>query len=46
MEALPYMEQIVKNRPVHFADLPSVIKYAIMGGLVRNKKSACISMPA
>lgn len=29
MEALPFMEQIVNNRPVHFKDLQSVIKYAI-----------------
>ena len=46
MEALPFMEQIVKNRPVHFADLQSVIRYGVVGGQVRDKRSARISMPA
>ena len=46
MEALPFMEQIVKNRPVHFPDLASVVKYGVIGGQVKNKKSARISMPA
>jgi protein phosphatase methylesterase 1 len=46
MEALPFMEQIVKNRPVHFPDLQSVIRYGVIGGQVRDKRSARISMPA
>lgn len=46
MEALPFMEQIVKNRPVHFGDLQSVVKYGVIGGQVRNKRSARVSMPA
>ena len=46
MEALPFMEQIVKNRPVHFPDLQSVVKYGVIGGQVRNKRSARVSMPA
>lgn len=46
MEALPFMEQIVKNRPVHFPDLPSVVKYGVLGGQVRDKRSARVSMPA
>ena len=46
MEALPFMEQIVKNRPVHFPDLASVVKYGVLGGQVRDKRSARISMPA
>ena len=29
MEALPFMEQIVNNRPESFPDLTSVIKYGI-----------------
>ena len=29
MEALPFMEQIVKNRPQEFPDLRSVVKYGI-----------------
>ena len=32
MEALPFMEQIVKNRPVHFKDLSSVVKYGLQSG--------------
>jgi len=32
MEALPFMEQIVRNRPVHFKDLQSVIKYGLQSG--------------
>ena len=32
MDALPFMEQIVKNRPVHFPDLQSVVKYGVLGG--------------
>ena len=46
MDALPFMEQIVKNRPVHFPDLQSVIKYGVQGGQVRERKSARVSMPA
>ena len=32
MEALPFMEQIVKQRPPRFPDLKSVIKYGIQNG--------------
>ena len=46
MDALPFMEQIVKNRPVHFPDLQSVVKYGLLGGQVKDKRSARISMPA
>ena len=46
MEALPFMEQIVTNRPDSFPDLPSVVKYGIFGGQVKDKKSARVSMPA
>ena len=46
MEALPFMEQIVRNRPVQFEDLQSVVKYGIMGGQVKDRKSARVSMPA
>ena len=46
MEALPFMEQIVKNRPVHFPDLPAVIKFGLLGGQVKDKRSARVSMPA
>lgn len=46
MDALPFMEQIVKSRPMHFPDLASVVKYGVMGGQVRDRKSARVSMPA
>lgn len=46
MEALPFMEQIVKNRPYHFTDLQSVIKWGLQSGQVRDKRSARVSMPA
>ena len=46
MDALPFMEQIVKNRPVHFPDLQAVVKYGVLGGQVKDKRSARISMPA
>lgn len=29
LEALPFMESIVNNRPSHFSDLQSVVKYGI-----------------
>ena len=46
MEALPYMETIVKNRPKQFPDLKSVVKYGIQNGQVRDRLSARVSMPA
>ena len=45
MDALPFMEQIVKNRPVHFPDMTSVVKYGVHSGQVKDKKSARVSMP-
>lgn len=32
MEALPFMEQIVKNRPVHFQNLQGAIKWGLQSG--------------
>ena len=46
MEALPFMEQIVKSRPKHFPDLQSVIRYGIQSGQVKDRLSARVSMPA
>jgi len=46
MEALPFMEQIVKNRPPQFPDMRSVVKYGIQSGQVKDMKSARVSMPA
>lgn len=45
MDALPFMRQIVSNRPQAFKDLPSVIKYGVSSGQVRDKRSARVSMP-
>ena len=46
MEALPFMEQIVKKRPPRFKDMKSVIQYGIQNGQVRDRTSARVSMPA
>lgn len=46
MEALPFMEQLVTSRPQDFTDLPSVVKYGLFNSLVKDKKSARVSMPA
>ena len=32
MDALPFMEAIVKNRPKEFSDLKSVVKYGVQSG--------------
>ena len=32
MDALPFMEAIVKNRPQQFQDLKSVVRYGIQSG--------------
>ena len=46
MDALPFMEQIVKNRPTSFSSIQSVIKYGVNSGQVRDLNSAKVSMPA
>jgi len=46
LDALPFMEQIVKNRPPQFSNLQSVVKYGVNSGTVRELKSAKVSMPA
>lgn len=46
MDALPFMEQIVKNRPNHFKDMQSAIKWGLQSGQVRDRLSARVSMPA
>lgn len=45
MDALPFMEEIVKNRPTVFPDVQSVVKYGYTSMTVRDLKSAKISMP-
>lgn len=46
MDALPFMEDIVRKRPTHFKDIQSVVKYGITSQTVRNLESARVSMPA
>ena len=46
MEALPFMERFIFSRPPRFASLAEVIKYGVQTGLVRDKISARVSMPA
>ena len=46
MDALPFMESIVSNRPSQFSNLQSVVKYGVNSGTVRNLESARVSMPA
>jgi protein phosphatase methylesterase 1 len=36
----------VQSRPVSFKNLPSVVKYGISSGQVRDKRSARVSMPS
>ena len=46
MDALPFMESIVKTRPSKFDSLQSVIKYGVTSNTVRDVRSARVSMPA
>ncbi len=46
LDALPFMENIVSQRPSRFSSLQSVIKYGVNSGTVRNLESARVSMPA
>lgn len=46
MDALPFMESIVKSRPSKFNNLQDVVKYGVSSGTVRDIKSAKVSMPA
>jgi protein phosphatase methylesterase 1 len=46
MDALPFMESIVKGRPSQFKSLQEVIKYGYTSGTVRDLQSAKVSMPA
>jgi protein phosphatase methylesterase 1 len=45
LDALPFMEDIVKNRPSKFTDQASVVKYGFMSQTVRDLRSAKVSMP-
>lgn len=43
--ALPFMEQIVENRPTSFSTMTEAIKWGIMSGQVKNLNSARVTIP-
>ena len=45
-DVLPHMEDVIGNRPSSFTDITSCIRYGVMSKLVKNARSACVSMPA
>ena len=45
MEALPYMESIVENRPQYFSSINKGIEYMFKNGTIKNLESARISVP-
>jgi len=45
LEALPFMETIVKNRPGSFKDPQSAIQWAYRSGTVKDVTSARVSIP-
>lgn len=45
MEALPYMENIVYNRPPSFSSVEKGIEYMFKSGTIKNLDSARISVP-
>lgn len=45
LEALPFMENIVKNRPAIFKDPQSAIQWAYRSGTVKDVTSARVSIP-
>lgn len=45
MEALPYMESIVKSRPSNFDSIDHAVEYMYKTGTIKNVESARISVP-
>ena len=45
MEALPFMEEIVNNRPPHFTSVEKGIEYMYKSNTIKNLESARISVP-
>ncbi len=45
MEALPYMENIVKTRKSRFRSLEDGVEYMVKSGTIKNLESARISVP-
>lgn len=45
LSALPFMEQVVENRPVSFKTMTEAIKWGMVSGQVRDLTSARVTMP-
>ena len=45
MDALPFMENIVNNRPPSFESMNKAIEYMFKSGTIKNSESARISVP-
>ena len=45
LSALPFMEQIVENRPTTFESIQEAIKYGVTSGQVKRLESARLTMP-
>ena len=45
MDALPFMEQIIDNRPGLFSSLEECIEYTYKSKTIRNLASAKVSVP-
>lgn len=46
IEALPFMEQIVNNRPKHFKSYEQAIQWSLNTSTLMTLSSARVSMPA
>ena len=44
--ALPFMQDVISNRPSEFSDLTAAISFGVHSKQVRDKRSACVSIPA
>ena len=45
MDALPFMEDIVRKRPSSFKDIQAAVKYCVTSQTIRKLESARVSMP-
>ncbi len=45
MDALPFMEEIVRSRPKSFSSIDSSIQYMYKSGTIKNIQSARVSVP-
>lgn len=46
LSALPHMPQIVASKPKRFSSLKRAISWAVRSSEVRNRESACVSIPS